>query len=927
MGEIRDAAQVAADDYFVTGVPASGVKKPEKADFRAAFGVVEDRIDDVEATATAGIAWISQTVRVRSTANVVIASALENGDTLNGVTLATGNHVFLGSQTAPAENGIYTVVASGAASRATFADSAAELSRIGFLISEGTAGAGERYTLPMAAADITVGTTALTFALVGLEVSVSGEVAAARAAFPALADRLADFDDRIDTSERTAAANARAALYGITDATKAALFGAQGVELDFLGGYYRVGYEIAADPDDLTAWSFSRALAGFAPTAAGALTSFATGVPRITNRGLLVEPARTNLVLQSQTIDNAAWGKAGTGTGATPTVSANATAAPDGTTTADQVTASLAGGTTAGDLSFVFTDAGIAVVSGEEYAGSIYLKGTAAQRTHFRGVAGGVLTPHVLTAGWVRPWALETAASGTGSFQFAQFGGQTPAATNSLVFNAWGAQLELGNYPTSYIATTTVAVTRPADAPKLTGLNIPGECTVIVDFAYIGAGSEVDIGGRLALALSDDTTADRAPLFNTADGLRLVVESDSVATIALNAYGEAPVDVVQRVAFRLAADNSRIAKNGVIGGFDADGSPPPIFTQLGLGMYPAGTNQGGVFISKAVVIPFPMDDRSLVTFTGGTPLPDVSQKWVLVDPAADFPARDSARVYRQGGRVFLANGFADGGGVIKDIYSGTNGIDFDLVNAAPSYEDWATVVSLGSATYAFKNEMWRSLDGGVTWAKIINTMPFVMETDSPVLVVDGVILAFPGTGLSPDAGNGVWRYNVVANTWTQIYVAAWGPRSIPAACEFDGAIYLYGGFDKSAPNVPAEVHYPTFKTLNDLWKSTDGGTTWTQINADMPFQPRAWPSMAVFEGELYIIAGFDNVSAPQTNFNDAYKTSDGVTWSLLQVSETFTERHAAVAYVTNGRFFLTSGKANLEPGSGVRNDIWELVTG
>lgn len=184
MGAIRTSANDTFRDFVTDGVPASGANEPLKSAVRSTFGEVEDAIDtatNLASSAAVGLKWTSQAIRVRSTANVVIASALENGDTLNGVTLATGDHVFLGSQTAPAENGIYTVVASGAASRATFADAAAELAYIAFVIREGTVGAGERWTLPLASSAITVGTTSLVFAQIGIEVDLAAEVAALEA--------------------------------------------------------------------------------------------------------------------------------------------------------------------------------------------------------------------------------------------------------------------------------------------------------------------------------------------------------------------------------------------------------------------------------------------------------------------------------------------------------------------------------------------------------------------------------------------------------------------------------------------------------------------------------------------------------------------------------------------------------------------------
>lgn len=48
-------------------------------------------------------------VRAATTANITIASALNNGDTLDGVTLATGDLVLVKDQTTPAQNGVYVV--------------------------------------------------------------------------------------------------------------------------------------------------------------------------------------------------------------------------------------------------------------------------------------------------------------------------------------------------------------------------------------------------------------------------------------------------------------------------------------------------------------------------------------------------------------------------------------------------------------------------------------------------------------------------------------------------------------------------------------------------------------------------------------------------------------------------------------------------
>ena len=62
-----------------------------------------------------------------TTANVNLANALENGDTLDGITLATGDRILVKNQTTTSENGIYVVQASGQPTRATDFDTATEV--------------------------------------------------------------------------------------------------------------------------------------------------------------------------------------------------------------------------------------------------------------------------------------------------------------------------------------------------------------------------------------------------------------------------------------------------------------------------------------------------------------------------------------------------------------------------------------------------------------------------------------------------------------------------------------------------------------------------------------------------------------------------------------------------------------------------------
>lgn len=103
-----------------------------------------------------------RSVRVASTAAVTLATGVENGDTIDSVTLATGDRVLLKNQASGAENGIYVVAASGAPSRAADADSTAEVLQMVVFVQEGTSNADTAW-LCTTNAPITLGSTALAF--------------------------------------------------------------------------------------------------------------------------------------------------------------------------------------------------------------------------------------------------------------------------------------------------------------------------------------------------------------------------------------------------------------------------------------------------------------------------------------------------------------------------------------------------------------------------------------------------------------------------------------------------------------------------------------------------------------------------------------------------------------------------------------------
>ena len=202
-------------------------------------------------------------------------------------------------------------------------------------------------------------------------------------------------------------------------------------------------------------------------TTSAGLTLYGPDVPRFGNSGtfdaadagLVVEPDRTNLVLQSQAIGTAPWVNYSTA----PTISSDATTAPDGTTTADQMTQATAATLSGRSQS-------ITVVAGSVYVLSVYVRsgptyGNVSLRLRVEDGAGGGIVNYDFTSAtnWTRHEVIFTATTTT-AVVFIRNG----TSGNQMDAYWWGHQLELATgqtaaNATSYIPTTSTTQRRYAD--------------------------------------------------------------------------------------------------------------------------------------------------------------------------------------------------------------------------------------------------------------------------------------------------------------------------------------------------------------------------------------------------------------------------------------------------------------------------------
>lgn len=111
-----------------------------------------------------GLSW-KESVRAATTAPGTLASSFDDGNVIDGVTLAAGDRILIKDQSDATENGIYVVAAMGAPSRASDADAGDELLGAVVAVREGSTNADARFICTNDG--ITLGSTSIAFTDLG----------------------------------------------------------------------------------------------------------------------------------------------------------------------------------------------------------------------------------------------------------------------------------------------------------------------------------------------------------------------------------------------------------------------------------------------------------------------------------------------------------------------------------------------------------------------------------------------------------------------------------------------------------------------------------------------------------------------------------------------------------------------------------------
>jgi PKD repeat protein len=226
--------------------------------------------------------------------------------------------------------------------------------------------------------------------------------------------------------------------------------------------------------------------------------------------------------------------------------------------------------------------------------------------------------------------------------------------------------------------------------------------------------------------------------------------------------------------------------------------------------------------------------------------------------------------------------------------------------------DGSIVVMGGYSGVHYKNDVWRSTDNGATWIQQTASAGWSARYGhSSVVMPDGSIILMGGSSANSICKNDVWRSTDNGVTWILVTASAgWSARMLFSSVMMpDGSIVLMGGYDGSYKN--------------DVWRSTDNCATWIQVTASAGWSARLFFSSVVMpDGSIMLMGGRE--SGSYNPRNDIWRSTDnGTTWIRVNASAGWSARygHSSVM-MPDGSIVLIGGTTN----NGYSNDVWRFVT-
>jgi hypothetical protein len=387
--------------------------------------------------------------------------------------------------------------------------------------------------------------------------------------------------------------------------------------------------------------TFTRTSSATRTNAQGLIEVVSTDTPRfdhsynsstgsVNSLGLLIEEARTNLITYSEQIDDASWIKTNIGI----TTNTSATTAPDGTNSAEKLSATAVNGEhlvykTPSLTSSTYTLSVFAKAAGYNFI-AVRIDGASLQRITLFDLSTGTIgsTSNVTSSsitsypnGWYRCSITVTDAVNNYVFPILPTNSNvsyTGDGTSGIYI--WGAQLEAGAFATSYIPTVASTVTRSGD---LAFINLPStgwynysQGSLVFQHSTVPFATGTSPGYPSVGFANTDGSSTNAILYfftKSGGGGQYLVRDTGTDQAGISPSTGAPA---AKVGFAYTTNLFVLARNGSEVGTDTSGTVPQSIGTLLLGGNAKNvTNNFNACISNVIYYPRALSSSQLQNLT------------------------------------------------------------------------------------------------------------------------------------------------------------------------------------------------------------------------------------------------------------------------------------------------------------------------